>query len=587
MAAATATTTTVEHTNTAPATLSTAFTETITDGTSTAETGNAITGSYTQTQSETKTTTDVDVYDMGSSYPLPVDVTECSTTTLTETKVGNHISGNYALTEVSSGTYDMVEIEGWYPPWFSTTPGVGDFSLTETGSLTSTTVEYGNEIDSSYSQVVTLSDVYGMSEIGETSGGSFSETVNGSDAATLTEIGNYSNQTYNRTIVGTGTAVVTESGPGATLGSGSPSYAYVVTEDSDPRAGVLIQAETGSDRYDLLELWQNVANVGANEEGNMDYSPYGQPFADPGPTNGELGLPANTRLPSRNAADWTGAIGNSNFRPQRPQDFGLQAGDQVPFRNGRIDLAEFAVPVPSRGGSALARTFQVPGMGTGAGALHGPDRSAMVAELALRRGETQAATEAWLSNEGYRLHHAGGNRAQVVPGEIHDNIPHTGGRSDNARLRTTTVGALGALSVFLTLRDACQAAGVGRPDYVAVNAPYYFTDRDGSVFVVRVPGSLNFWSSPSVLYVAGPRAGQTQPITNAEVRLYQLDAEIRYGRYIPGGFFRSPRFIPGTERRTLPLYEGNREIGLIDEEGIHYYPWYDPYGSGGADSYYT
>ncbi len=350
LAAATATTTTVEHTNTAPATLSTAFTETITDGTSTAETGNAITGSYTQTQSETKTTTDVDVYDMGSSYPLPVDVTEYSTTTLTETKVGNHISGNYALTEVSSGTYDMVEIEGWYPPWFSTTPGVGDFSLTETGSLTSTTVEYGNEIDSSYSQVVTSSDVYGMSEIGETSGGSFSETVNGSDAATLTEIGNYSNQTYNRTIVGTGTAVVTESGPGATLGSGSPSYAYVVTEDSDPRAGVLIQAETGSDRYDLLELWQNVANVGANEEGNMDYSPYGQPFADPGPA-----------LPNDARGAWIqGTRGNGVFQYSNNaynQARGV-AGVQVRFTNNCIAVGGFPAQC-YYGGSANAASVRI------------------------------------------------------------------------------------------------------------------------------------------------------------------------------------------------------------------------------------
>jgi hypothetical protein len=53
---------------------------------------------------------------------------------------------------------------------------------------------------------------------------------------------------------------------------------------SDARAGLLSQTETGSDRYSLLEQFNNVANTGSgNQAGNMDYSPYGQAYADPPP----------------------------------------------------------------------------------------------------------------------------------------------------------------------------------------------------------------------------------------------------------------------------------------------------------------
>jgi hypothetical protein len=44
-------------------------------------------------------------------------------------------------------------------------------------------------------------------------------------------------------------------------------------------------------------------------------------------------------------------------------------------------------------------------------------------------------------------------------------------------------------------------------------------------------------------------------------------------RLIPGGLFREPRFIQGTKRKTLPVWDENgRQIGNIDEKGIHYYP---------------
>jgi hypothetical protein len=62
---------------------------------------------------------------------------------------------------------------------------------------------------------------------------------------------------------------------------------------------------------------------------------------------------------------------------------------------------------------------------------------------------------------------------------------------------------------------------------------------------------------------------------SAEVEEHRKQAEKEYGRYVPGTIFKDPRFIPGRQRKTIPLtvykhgvpYDG----GYIDEDGPHYY----------------
>ena len=64
--------------------------------------------------------------------------------------------------------------------------------------------------------------------------------------------------------------------------SNSSSYAYTVTANDDALSGVLSQSETGSDRYSLLETFNNVANTSSGSTpGNMNFSTFGQPFVDP------------------------------------------------------------------------------------------------------------------------------------------------------------------------------------------------------------------------------------------------------------------------------------------------------------------
>jgi hypothetical protein len=132
---------------------------------------------------------------------------------------------------------------------------------------------------------------------------------------------------------------------------------------------------------------------------------------------------------------------------------------------------------------------------------------------------------------------------------------------------------MGALSAYMAARDTLQAAGVLQPDYDEYgHMTYPFVDPDGSEFIV-VPGG--WFSSPKREFVDGPRKGQTERITDDQVRAYQKQAEDEWGKYIPGSLFREPRFIPGKKRSSLPLMIDDHgvsvEAGWIDEKGVHRY----------------
>ena len=129
--------------------------------------------------------------------------------------------------------------------------------------------------------------------------------------------------------------------------------------------------------------------------------------------------------------------------------------------------------------------------------------------------------------------------------------------------------AFAGLNVYLTLRDAAQAAGIAQPDYETIEAPYYFTANDGSVYTVQEGGWFTDYKRN---FVAGPRAGQSETISKDQYEGYAKEGEATWGKLIDGGLFSEPRFIPGTKRSSLPIMdEQGRNIGYIDEKGVHRY----------------
>jgi hypothetical protein len=210
--------------------------------------------------------------------------------------------------------------------------------------------------------------------------------------------------------------------------------------------------------------------------------------------------------------------------------------------------------------------------------VRGTQADFTAADVAMR---TTLRNPNWTRPGGYTWNHSGApdstrmelvRRGSPVVGPGHRNVAHTG----PAAGPRAAARAVAVLNVYLTLREACQAAGVVQPDYTPIDADYFFTDRDGSVFYIRLhDGIWDLWGAvgtPRRIFITGPRAGQSDTLSPANLVQYRMEAQLRFGLYIPGSLLRPPRFIPGTERRTLPIIDSDGwRIGYIDESGPHYY----------------
>ena len=198
----------------------------------------------------------------------------------------------------------------------------------------------------------------------------------------------------------------------------------------------------------------------------------------------------------------------------------------------------------------------------------------------------------WQRPNGYTWNHAGVPGARVmelVRGDLHAAVAHQGNATvvraqmrasrvplpgSGVRVRTVSARAFVVYDVYVTFRDAARAAGIIQPDYTVEEAPYYFSAEDGSVFIVREPNGFLFRAAgvaPSILYVAGPRRGNTRGISFDDAQYYRELGEERWGRLVqpfPSWFF-EPRFIPGTDRETLPWTEDGDWVGYIDQTGYH------------------
>jgi RHS repeat-associated protein len=294
-----------------------------------------------------------------------------------------------------------------------------------------------------------------------------------------------------------------------------------------------------------------------------------------GPING-LDPSGTIALPGLGRGTWIqGSRGNGIFQysdTKLNRALGL-AGMRVAFRNNSIAIGGF----PAEwywGGSAAAASVPIQ-------TVTGTSADFTAADEAMR---TKLNDPNWSKPEGYTWNHAGDSSSktmELIKRDPHARVHHQGSAAAPraAARQACKVKALGAagksiaaLTVYLTLRDAAQAAGMLPIDYVPDNAPYYFVGSDGSVFTVDDTSWYNFWSNPKRNYVAGPRSGQTEDITAADVESYKNEAEAVWGKFVPGNLFRDPIFIPGTQRSELPLTdEFGMPKGWIDQYGPHEY----------------
>lgn len=254
------------------------------------------------------------------------------------------------------------------------------------------------------------------------------------------------------------------------------------------------------------------------------------------------------------------------------------AGIRVRFVNGNIARGAFP-PSAYYGGSARTATVEI-------AKVTGSKPDNIAADEAMRKKLNNAE---WERPRGYRWNHAGepGSKTmELVDKDIHRVVHHQGPASEPraalraARAQRATGRAIVVLDVYSTLRSAFQASGVLKQDYeVASEAIYYFVADDKSVFIVEMPPPLIFGVGELIFnaklkFIAGPRAGETQIITSEDVARYRAHIEKRWGKFVPGSLIAPPRFIPGTDRKTLPrVDQDGATIGYIDEDGPHEVPF--------------
>ncbi len=222
------------------------------------------------------------------------------------------------------------------------------------------------------------------------------------------------------------------------------------------------------------------------------------------------------------------------------------------------------------GGSAAAATVDIE-------RVTGLRSDSAAADAAMRK---KLGNANWQRPIGYVWNHAGepgSTKLELVRDGIHERISHKGAAAEVRAARRAganrgaTGRAMGALAVYLTARDALQAAGILQPNYeVEGSLAYHYVAEDGSVFVVTEGSWLK---APRRVFVAGRRRGQSEKISQAEVDEFRRIAEKEWGRYVPGSAFSEPRFYPGAQRKSLPYYiykDGiPREASWIDAQGVH------------------
>ena len=93
------------------------------------------------------------------------------------------------------------------------------------------------------------------------------------------EAGNSIQGTYTRNITGGGGYSLAETGGTMTPGPGTNSYS--LTETANVLTGDFSESETGTDRYGLLQQFDNIAQTsGTSTPGHMNYNPFGDAFVD-------------------------------------------------------------------------------------------------------------------------------------------------------------------------------------------------------------------------------------------------------------------------------------------------------------------
>ena len=140
------------------------------------------------------------------------------------------------------------------------------------------------------------------------------------------------------------------------------------------------------------------------------------PESEPPPPPPSPKPPPRTRLPRTNG-HWDGTPGDSNWYSDNPKVNAVTDGQPIPFRNGRPDFSAW-----SKGDIEFEP-----------GTLDGSpnDFSEVYKYVQDQKGlPSQTAAQQMLSDMGLTPHHLDENTIQLIPTDLHGNIPHIGSAAD-------------------------------------------------------------------------------------------------------------------------------------------------------------
>src|SRR5262249_32657955 len=153
-------------------------------------------------------------------------LTETTISSPTITETGNSVTGDYTISETGTANYTVDQIINPPPPSGGGQGGGGSattwYSLHETGSNPTSLIQTGSTVTGVYSQTITGSDSYTLSEVGQISQSAllrtYTETQTATDTSTVIEIGNSLNGLFQRTVTGAIAGSMVEAGNGNGVG---------------------------------------------------------------------------------------------------------------------------------------------------------------------------------------------------------------------------------------------------------------------------------------------------------------------------------------------------------------------------------
>jgi RHS repeat-associated protein len=129
---------------------------------------------------------------------------------------------------------------------------------------------------------------------------------------------------------------------------------------------------------------------------------------------------AGDRLPRSNGS-WSGVPGESDWYSTNPKVNSVTDGKPIPFRGGRPDFSTW-----SKGDLTFPE-----------GVLDGTrqDFGKVYEQIGRAKGISPAAAQNLLREKGLTPHHLSTTKIQLIPSDLHGNVPHTGSASDMRKSR--------------------------------------------------------------------------------------------------------------------------------------------------------